>query len=465
VQFYQETPPIRGALDIAVVEPSGAQIYRSHPGFLDGAGTQRVENCLPVGLSCTNPNPSPGHDHATAVAGILAGDTTLGQDPGTPDPDWRRRRSGVARSANVLGLSSTGPFSALIVARGIHLVNMSYGGSPPPPLYAHCLGNGPGSQTVNSLYEAGVSVFKSAGNYGFSDPAKCTLGDPADAIGAFAVGGSGYDYWSYLWTYQEQSRGGTDSDGLRSIIGVQGYSYRGEAYDNDPGFLYFDPFGGTSAATPSVAGAAALYSEWMQRVGEPNWSTPGWIYTALLLMGDRIDENGSSYRTSGYSNVTGGGRLRLRKFDAAGMDDPARFRMGTTCVANGVSRTFDLNPSLQPLPAGVNTVKAVIWWYDRRHETAGELDDIRLYLESKQPGLPWLPLRSSVARDNKQMVYLDVQPTHDDPMRIRIHGFDVDFAASGCSSGTLVHYAYLWEDDARDDPDPEMNWVRREEHP
>lgn len=106
VQFYSRSYYGAGET-IGQVEPAAGDVYRSHPGFDDKfGGTDRFTNCAyNLFTPCSNHNPSTGTAHATAVASILIGDITNGQDPyfgGTS----ALKRSGVARRANALGIDA-----------------------------------------------------------------------------------------------------------------------------------------------------------------------------------------------------------------------------------------------------------------------------------------------------------------------------------------------------------------------
>ena len=102
------------------------------------------------------------------------------------------------------------------------------------------------------------------------------------------------------------------------------------------------------------------------------------------------------------------------------------------------------------LPATVNDLKAVIWWYDRGHESGETVDDIDFYLTRISNGAH---LRSSEdAWDNKERVYHSAIGGL--AVRLDIHGLRVTTDVEGCGQNSMrVYWAYLYEDDARDDPE------------
>jgi hypothetical protein len=51
-----------------------------------------------------------------------------------------------------------------------------------------CNGKGAVNTNANAMFEAGIGVFKSAGNQGNRTTTDCTIGAPGSAIGVFTVG-------------------------------------------------------------------------------------------------------------------------------------------------------------------------------------------------------------------------------------------------------------------------------------
>jgi hypothetical protein len=235
-------------------------------------------------------------------------------------------------------------------------------------------------------------------------------------------------------------------------VSPYGPDWDGEGGDPPPQY-----HGATSGSTSLVAGAAELVADWSHSTGGIAWNSPGTLYSLLLLMGDRGNGLGS-YQTTGFNNLSGAGELRLRHLDADGVDNPAGWAWGSVCVLNGAATFIDLNPPTLPIPGGADRIKAVIWWYDHLHETGAGMDQVDLALQ-KRVGFTWSNVVTSTGPDNKQMVYRNLTSTEYVPMRLRIYGDSITHK-TGCFVGTTVYYAYLWEDDSRDDPELEMDWVR-----
>lgn len=223
-QFYDAGVHGEGE-EIGLTEGGGDNIRRQHLGFDDNSGVDRMQNhewVDPPGW-WVNANPSTGAQHATSSASVIIGDLTRGQDPAVTT-DWeRRRRSGVARRATLLGMNGAASVSRLVdemtsPSRDIQVVNMSASDSGD----TLCEGRDTWSHTANELFEGGVVLVKSASNNNHLDPDDCRVGSPGSAIGAFTIAayhptedgaGTFIDF--------DSSRGGTAIEGRgRSIIGA-----------------------------------------------------------------------------------------------------------------------------------------------------------------------------------------------------------------------------------------------------
>ena len=188
-------------------------------------------------------------------------------------------------------------------------------------------------------------------------------------------------------------------------------------------------------------------------------------------MGDRTGEDGML--TTGFDGLWGAGKLRLRKYDAAGMDAPAALGWGNTCVDNAESVYHSIPPT-GTLPADVDMIKAVIWWYDPRDNDLVEdtgtghvvRDKVRLWLQWKD-GETWTTVAESNTDDNRQRVYL-ADPENNAEYRIKVRGRDVSYSDTGdCGVDSIrVWRAIYYEDSDRDDGEdtavPEPLYVRTE---
>jgi hypothetical protein len=391
--------------------------------------------------------------HSTRTASLIFGDLEDGQDPNYSTSTDRKNRSGFATEAQ--GYFYAGDwFAAADHMMGIGTyapiaVNMSFGSGTDDS----CLGQTAGSKTVNELFESGILTFKSAGNDGHSDTTDCTTTAPGNAIGSFTVGAYGSTSSSTTAEVRADAvcsgsaRGGTSSSQgkRRSIVDLAAYAPRDKTAIG--GNSYAGQGCATSYAAPAALGAAIALADHYFLTYSSVLDDPGLLHAAMLLMGDRKAETGSAL-TAGFSNLYGAGRMRMRRLDDVGMDAPWGFALGSVCVDDGQTITIPLNGG-STLPAAVDRVKAVAYWYDRRHEDGIEIDDMDLELRRTGVGLV---VADTDDNDEKRRVFADTVLT--EPYELRIIGDDVTADDAGCGTNSmLVYYAYFYEDSARDDAD------------
>jgi hypothetical protein len=495
--FYDVTgPPINGVelMDLLQTEPfyqadyygnevvglsegSGANVYRRHPGFTSASGSQRFVNCHRT--NCSNKNPNPGASHSTGSTTILLGDVTLGQDTGLTDPFSRAQRSGVARRAEGFGVGNL--FRTWVVNKmteadpTIHVLSQS----STPKDDMKCSGETSFAKNWNKMYEAGIALFNSTDNSGHSHPTTCTVSDPAAAIGVFSVGAYKVeeDGTSNIASFSARGGGwGGPSVPKRSIIDITApttFEFPYAASSRSEELYGPGRFGGTSAATPAVAGAAVVFRDFYHREHSFLIDSPGILYANLLLMGDRAAEDRSEIfdtddaddvpvsSLTGFDSLWGAGRLRMRMWNKAGLDRPARWQTGRLCVADGQNQFIDMTPN-GPLHPDVNIIKITAWWYDHRHDEGIPHDKIKTTLEYRKNEVEnFKAYRSTNTDDNKQRVY--VSGAGEWLLRLKFSGTDVTSDDEGCGeNATRVYYAFLWEDSSRDDDLQLRNYVRPE---
>ena len=487
-QFYEEG--YSGDERIAIVDGDGP-VYRMHLGFDDASGIDRVENCGNPDSNdeCQdNLNPDTGAisevaAHANAATSMVLGDITADQDTDHTNDIPQRRRSGVARGATALAITLDDDWSDIILAESPEMAMMVKvsGGTPTDSSGDYnntvdCTGTETNARKLNYLFEEGVAVFQSAGNTGHGASKKCKVRPLAAAMGAFTVGAYRVsDPADNEVIDNDSARGGTsDAGGIidgggRTIIDLMGPARYKNAYphydarENQPpkeSFYYGTDWGSdgipndfpnTSSSTPVVAGAAALFREWwLDDIGSAI-NNPERLYVQMLLMGDRTGE--SSTLTTGFDGLWGAGKLRLRKYDAAGMDAPAGLRWGNTCVDDEDYVYIDLHPSWQTLPGDINMLKTVIWWYDTRHDdgTAHAKIDLAIQWDDNST---WTDVATSETDDNRQHVYIEPNNV---AYRAEFYGRDVSgiTTSQGCGTDSIkVWFAAYMEDSDRDDGEP-----------
>jgi len=106
------------------------------------------------------------------------------------------------------------------------------------------------------------------------------------------------------------------------------------------------------------------------------------------------------------------------------------------------------------IPASVDAFKAVLFYYDWRHEQGTSIDRVNLTLQKKNPDGTWSDLITDTGDyDEKKRIFYN-HFYNDTYYRIRIQGESVtcDYCLCGTNSMRAV-LAYFYEDSARDDAD------------
>lgn len=224
-------------------------------------------NALPYDTDPT-PNPKKDDTHGTAVAGVAAarGGNSIGV-------------SGVAPEARLVGLrlisaedqdgtSDQEDAEAMAHQNGvIHVKNCSWGSSrgfnPASPLFEAArrdgVLNGRGGKGILYVWAAGNN--REAGQQGQKDGITSSM--YINTVGALTNKG-GLTYYSETGAHiilTAPSSGGSRSIYSTDLRGKNGYNKRGSAQGEPSDLNYTDSFGGTSSATPAVAGMMALMLE------------------------------------------------------------------------------------------------------------------------------------------------------------------------------------------------------------
>ncbi|MBU1413970.1 S8 family serine peptidase [Myxococcota bacterium] len=450
--------------------------YRStHYGFRDLAypntTTRIVKNRTCSSSSCANGTPSSFDDHATAVTGIALADLTEGQDPYVPTAWDRLWRSGFAREASIFFWRAE-TTSALVkvlddVANDdISVLNMSISITGD----TSCLGESTTSRAVNTLFEYGTLVIIAAGNGGHDSTSDCKVVEPGSAISAFVVGGHtnsatgegesdvrAGNIFRYSSAYATTRGGCSLAEGKwRSIIDITAPACRAYVLNETGTYDYTYNQGlscGTSFAAPTVTGAAANFIDYYRNERSSAIDDPGRLTANMLLMGDRQAEG--FVATQGFSNLWGAGRMKMRKFDAAGMDSPSLYDEMVTCVPNGQNIYYpNSNGFYMQYGSSVNALKAVLYYYDWRHEQGTSIDRVSLALERKNQDGSWTVLNSDSGyyEEKKRVFYSSFY--NNTYYRIRMQGQNVTTVSGFCGSNSIrVHLALFYESSARDDFD------------
>ena len=446
------------AYDITFAQVEGGGADDAHAGFRESSGTSTrirgLYNCASgscVSTSAFSSGQKSGH--ASSVAGIIFGDLRDGQDSAISVTSDRIARSGYGGEARGWlyrgsSLIAFDHIAAQSAGNAPAVVNMSAGAASADPT---CTGQDSRSRAANEMFESGKLLLKSAGNDDHPDYSDCTVTSPGSAIGTFTVASIGSSSSGDEADVRDatissfSSRGGSSAEGgSRSIIDLAAYGYRKLMFDQDGG--YTRSGGGTSYAAPTVTASAIDFIDHYKRTYSDLIDDPGFLFTNLLLMGDRQTQS-SSKALSGHDNLYGAGRLRMRRLDSAGMDAPWRWSTGSVCIDHGEVYTMPIENGAV-LSTDVDVLEAVLWWYDSRHETDGTVDDIDLRLQATSG----TTLRSSLSYDNKERVFY--QGIGGNAVQLEISGYKVTADSAGCGTNSMkVYWAYLYEDSDRDDVD------------
>jgi hypothetical protein len=110
------------------------------------------------------------------------------------------------------------------------------------------------------------------------------------------------------------------------------------------------------------------------------------------------------------------------------------------------------------IPSTVDVLKAVVYWYDDRHDgslsalgyPAGTKDNLNLYLVDDTG----TTIASSTTSDNKERIIAYGSSIQGKILRLKVRGANVsnDFSSCGTNKAKFT-WAYFFEDSARDDVD------------
>ena len=271
----------------------------------------------------TAPNPDDVCNHGTSSAAIITGNARLG--------DAFRGVSAIAVDSfkvyqlypSGCGLNSTAAVKgfqrAVQVLDRVIVAEMQASGTELSAI----------SAAADAAFDAGAVVIAANGNYG---PSSGTVNVPAVAQKVLGIGA--VDLKS-LTTPSYQSRGpagdGRIKPDLQAPTNVETASSAGTTATR--------VFGGTSAATPHAAGAAALVRN-LLRGGTGNVE-PGEVYAYMIMSG-----------TQPPNNINGAGRIKL--------PDIGTFWRGSTTI--GGAQSIDIPISV---PSSNRQLNAAIWWPEK----------------------------------------------------------------------------------------------------
>ncbi len=441
--------------------------------------------------------------HGTAIASIIGGDYSQGQgdgyligDSGTShSAAWELARTGIAKEVDFYLFSNAGTTPTFNDARWVNAIACAQGatsgctkvdvtshsvsvwpscngaitnGGSPVPGYNHFdLANlSPVTTAYEDAFDAGLFSVVTTGNLGTAHA--CTARGWGVYPKTFTVAGVGLvtssQYNTTLLDEAYTVRGGAD-------IRVGGTLFTGSASVVDlaapssgwAGLTSGNPHetgegrgnansgaNGTSFAAPVIAGMALLVKHNMLSIGA-NWiSSPGWLHTMMLLMGDRADGPfGTTRRDSGADPYFGMGRAKLRAIPGPGSFLITVYNL-TFTGSNGETQTF---MPWGPLSANRKMAKCVLY----QIEDMSSKTDIGLYrleMRVRAPsGGSCVIGQGSVARTVTDFAADWKHYTYVSDSQVNINGQCIEFAVERNLKGTastgsvkLACYASTEED-------------------
>jgi hypothetical protein len=303
-------------------------------------------------------------NHGTASANIISGNTNVGADyRGVTDiriDSWKVW--GLVNSTNfVLDYSVLRAFQQGFINRNrVFAVVLQMKGPHTSPI----------SVAADNAFNGGAVVVAATGNCavvdgcagGVGTPRPGTTRSPANAHKALGIGAFNVetfntgDYQGYGPTYD-----GRIKPDIQTPTDVETASQCDIANASDPRVcppnrytpMGFGRFGGTSAATPFAAGAAALMRNWMRRF---NTFDPGHTYARLILSG---------LYTYPYPERHGAGPIRLPSCTQSYW---GKIKVPAT---SGLVSVVDI-----PIPVSstAETLRAALWWPENVGQLHSDID-------------------------------------------------------------------------------------------
>ena len=384
-------------IGIIELQPAGTLnwIDPSHPGWLDQpGGATRLKKVMACGnAQCVDAVPAGGGNHGMGVASVAAGCIDEGQDPGFPGnlTGPQILRTGQAPEAELyyynIASSAWNVDAALqaAVSHGVDVVNMSFAfdvcdaSSDPDSANA----------ALRDAANAGVVLVGGSGNLQVGDT--CMAHWPSTRPEVLAVNGTntsvsatafrdssltlgipegGVPFASYAFGgMAATTRSGVVFTASVLSLVAPGWMLHPYQWSDPQDGIYENGWGGSSLASPAVAGAATLLLEHFRDAGSASGFNARRFAAHMMLLGDAWDgadvlvPGGTQYMANGPNSRSGFGRLRMRAPYApvTNLVGPYHWGSNVATVLAGNTSSFAIGGS-GPEPAGPTEFKVVAHW-------------------------------------------------------------------------------------------------------
>ncbi|MEJ2737062.1 MAG: S8 family serine peptidase [Anaerolineae bacterium] len=409
VQWIAPAPPPKATDNDGTRAQTSVDIVHASPYSLSGSGVDlgiwdggRVDGHIDFSGRLTVVEAgAPLGDHATHVAGTMAGDGSNSANQGGTAYQWK----GMAPGADILSYywdNATTDHNGAINTYGIELSQNSWGYTVDEAAFGNCYLYGDYDydapdydEIITGLYGKRISVVFSGGNErndgdcGMSSTPPyinyANVGPPGTAKNVIAVGATNSNDDS-MTTFS--SWGPLDDGRIKPDIVAPGCESTGEGYIHStlPGDVYGDPgWCGTSMAAPAVSGISGLLIQQYRSTFGPD-PLPSTV--KALLIQRAVDMNdGTSYYNPGPDYASGYGRVDAQ----AAVDVVISGDLREDQVSNSQADVFTFD-----VAAGTPSLKVTLVWDDEAGAVnanpalVNNLDLILVEPDGTTTHLPWV---------------------------------------------------------------------------
>jgi len=377
VQWITEAAPPKTTHNDGSRARTNADAVQSAPYNLSGSGVDlgiwdagRVDNHVDFSGRMTIVDTGAAvSNHATHVAGTMAGDGSNSVSQGGTPLQWR----GMAPGADIISYywdSHLTDHNGAINTYGIELSQNSWGYAI-EGWYGNCYLYGDYDydapdydDIITGLYGKRISIVFAAGNE--RDDGDCgmssappyinyaSVGPPATAKNVIAVGATNSNDDSMT---SFSSWGPMDDGRLKPDVVAPGCESTGEGYIHStlPGNTYGSPgWCGTSMAAPTVSGISGLIVEQYRTTFGGTDPLPSTVKALLVQTAVDLDDN-TSYYNPGPDYASGYGRVDAQ----AAVDEVIAGQLREDQVSQGQTDSFTVT-----VPAGAPSLKVTLAWDD-----------------------------------------------------------------------------------------------------